>query len=267
MRFQKIIIGLLILVVIAAGLIFVLSTPAGTWRASRSNAPVPPRDKPVKSIPADEIREKLRVQYGKSVKFKSDVRSIGPIGFALARIELEGSRLSSTDDFADYALKKPISGTLAGAIDQHCDAVWIKGRIQKEFDFEFKPADDGLEKSFSDVEFAAVIKNDEGKLDTIPFHCVDYYGDSALMFSQHAPPEKQRKEIAAAFWDLMLNDQGSISDYSDSFYHPGCGKSFKFSVKDGKVYIAKSWNELASQHRNAVNRLRNDESLNNGSHR
>jgi hypothetical protein len=205
----------------------------------------------IKTVAPDEVSPKLRVVYGKSVDLKGNAIGISDVLFAPAAIELEGNGFEATNGFAEYALRQAVSQTLGEAIDRGCDAVWIKGRLQKAFGLKFMPADSGCEKSFSDRPFVALIPAPDGGFDGIPFQCIDHYGDTELMFSQHQPPVELRERIAVAFWDLILNDQAAIADYSDVMYHSGGGKEFRFGVKNGVIFIDEAWNELAKERRSA----------------
>jgi hypothetical protein len=201
------------------------------------------------TIGAGEISPKLRVAYGKSVHLKGDAIGAGDVLFAPSVIELEGNGFEATNEFASYALKQSMSPALSDAIDRGCDAVWIKGRLQKAFGLELRPANSGGEKSFSDWPFVALIAAPDGRFDGIPFRCIDYYGDTKLLFSEHQPPDELRDRIATAFWSLVLRDPTAIVDYSDVMYHVGCGKEFRFGVRNGAIFIDETWNEFAKKRR------------------
>jgi len=82
----------------------------------------------------------------------------------------------------------------------------------------------------------AVLLDDENI--AIPFDCSDYYGRASRYFSSEDPPsDKHQARIAAADYQLLLSDPGTLVDYKNRMHHSGSGTWVKFGICHGVPYL------------------------------
>jgi hypothetical protein len=69
------------------------------------------------------------------------------------------------------------------------------------------------------------------------FICADHYGKTALLFSDAGPEESTKKEIARAFWSLLLRDSDDLANYRLGVFHPGACVWLEYASEDGEVSL------------------------------
>ncbi|MBI2920831.1 MAG: hypothetical protein HYY18_07065 [Planctomycetes bacterium] len=112
------------------------------------------------------------------------------------------------------------------------DSLWIRPRIEAEFEVKCPGEDDRPEKSLMHFGFLARHVGD-GQTREWPFWCSDYHGSTALTFEPAGPDVETRWSIAAAFWELLLEAHTPLADYEDSMFHSGCGLTIRFGKRGG----------------------------------
>jgi len=161
--------------------------------------------------------------YGRSAKSKG-------VTFVPARIQLNGTMLSSGHDFEEHP-RIP-----RGCIPKLADAAFVRARIPCVFGYT-PTYDEEQEKSLLSDGFVAVLP--DGKT-AIPFECTDYYGRSSLMFSSDGPEESVQIQIADAFWEIISSEPNALDDFEQNVFHPGAGIWMQFGCKNGEVYCDES---------------------------
>lgn len=153
----------------------------------------------------------------------------GGYTFMPADVELAGSA-SSLDCYLSDHCGAHAPQVLQNAVDEQFDAAWVRARIPNVFGFTPHLAE--VEKSLLDVGFVAVA---EEALVCYPFICSDHYGRSALMFSDEGPDGDVKRSIAAAFWDVLMQNPDDLSDFAERVYHPGAGVWLNYRCRSGEI--------------------------------
>jgi hypothetical protein len=58
-----------------------------------------------------------------------------------------------------------------------------------------------------------------------------------MFSSERGPPEGLQRQIAEAFWGLLLSDPTDLMDYKDSMYHLGACIWIDYGVEDGEPFM------------------------------
>jgi hypothetical protein len=187
------------------------------------------------------VDEMMRARYGPIL--------IGPVhcrdDVALAAVSRDTSERSYTPGghLVDHVDLKKRAPAVWGWARRKEDAPWVRGRLERVFGVSALPADEQGEKSCFCHELAVVYSEKGGGLASVVMLCCDYYGSSGVMFederSTRAPAisaEDQRR-VAAALWELLLEEPGDVPEYSDKMYHSGAGIWVKFGIRQGKPFM------------------------------
>jgi hypothetical protein len=124
-------------------------------------------------------------------------------GFTIvaAEVELEGSAFSPSFPLADQPAHL-IPPVLRVPIKKQYDVAWVRARLPHAFGISPEPSE--AEKSLLWVGFVAI---PDGEPEGAAFWCADYYGKTALMFSDAEMDEAAKEKAANAFWDFYCPSQ------------------------------------------------------------
>jgi hypothetical protein len=158
----------------------------------------------------------------------------GGFTFMPANVALEGTMFGFDHHLADH-VASPVPPSLRVPLAGGFDAAWVRARIPCCFGVTPEPA--GAEKALLYVGFAAVTADTAV---CYPFVCTDYYGRSALMFSDAGPDPDVKRSIAEAFWGLLARDPDDLADFSTRVFHPGAGVWLDYGCDWGRVFLEES---------------------------
>ena len=176
----------------------------------------------------------LCIQFGALRNVIGRPEMHGDFTFVPAALKLDGNGFS-TDFYLRDSVGEMPPPILTVPIKEQYDVAWVRSRIPRIFGFTPELSD--VEKSLLDVGFIAVF---ESANVGIPFRCTDSSGRSCLMFSPEGPDVATQKNIAAAFWSLLLQSPEDLDDFDARVFHPGAGVWMHFSCKNGEPCYGES---------------------------
>lgn len=180
----------------------------------------------------------LIVRQGEIVQVEGPSRSCRGVNLIAAQVHLWGTSFSPCNKLAAYLERREVPPALRVLMLDGNDTPWVRGRIERVFQIPPTTEEDRGEKSGLFASFAAVLSDDHGVLQAIPFICTDCYLETLLEFSEeNGPASPVRDQIAEAFWELLLEDPSDIRDYRDSVLHTGGGFWLSFGVEDGSPFV------------------------------
>jgi hypothetical protein len=170
------------------------------------------------------------------VLFGAMVRDLGlPADFNGFRFVPAVVRLIGNGFAHDYRLADHVGahapGVLWVPLHGQFEAAWVRARIPRVFGFDPEPAE--VEKALLDLGFVAI---PEGTDAGYPFWCSDHYGRVALLFSPEGPDRWLQARIAAAFWDLLLEEPEDLADFEEDVAWPCDATTRRFGCQDGDVF-------------------------------
>lgn len=151
-----------------------------------------------------------------------------------ADIELNGNSFSPSFPLSGLPAKR-IPPILRLPIEKHYDVSWVRGRLPHVFGISPEPSE--MEKTLLATGFVAV---PDGKEQAAAFECTDYYGRTSLMFSYEETDEELKKQIADAFWSILLADPEKLEDFEASVLHLGAPITMRFGCRDGDPFYEES---------------------------
>jgi hypothetical protein len=157
--------------------------------------------------------------------------------FVPARVKLAGTSFLPECSFSE-ADHSSATDELRDLVEQGLDALWVRARIQAQFQVQSPPEDERTEKSMMSFAFVAARSGqaDVPQLEGVPFECVDYYGRSRLFFGKGDTAPEVRERIGATFWKLLLSHPSELSEFQDRAYHSGAGVWMHFGRRDGAFF-------------------------------
>jgi hypothetical protein len=145
--------------------------------------------------------------------------------------------------FADHPWLKELAPQVWRWARRQQDAPWVRGRLERLFRVPAAAAADQGEKCCFNHYLAAAVPNDDGSFTTVVFICCDYYGASEILFEEPAPHAEPRiapdvrRRLAAALWDLVLEDPADVPEYTDRLCHAGAGVWIRFGIRRGRPFM------------------------------
>ncbi len=173
---------------------------------------------------------KTRPDYGRVHEVLGIARDAGGWSFAPARVELAPGAIASGAAFEFFlATHRPeVLGLLP---EPGTDAIWARASIEALFGVRSLPTDERQEKSLMQFGFCA---SRQGEL-AVPFEASDYYGKSALSFSE-AVGAPVIESIEEAFWKLVASNRKLVT-YRDRTLHLGALVWMEYGCTNGKLFL------------------------------
>jgi hypothetical protein len=166
---------------------------------------------------------KLHNVYGRAAKH-------GGFTVVPADVELEGAMFGSSFQLNELPGDR-IPPVLRVPVDNQFDVAWVRARLPVAFGCTPEPSE--VEKTFLLQGFVAV---PDGADVGVPFECSDYYGKTALTFSQAESDEDLKGRVADAFWSILLSEPDALEDFSGRFDHIGAGITMEYGCENGEPY-------------------------------
>jgi hypothetical protein len=178
----------------------------------------------------------LTVQYGELHDLIGPWRQWEGIAIAAAHVRLAGQSWTPTHPLTEHVAARHYPFDVRAMLLNGNDAPWVRGRVERLLGVPPTRQEDRGEKSGLAAGFIAAVPQDDGSRLGVPFHCADYYLHTELEFAG-AVPATLANDVAAAFWNLLLDDPHDLPDYVDKLMHLGAGIWLLFGIEDGQPFV------------------------------
>ena len=167
--------------------------------------------------------------YGRVHELLGIARDAAGWSFTAARVELSHDSDTVSVPF-ESVLATVRPEVFAALPEPGTDAIWARASIEALFGVRSLTPDERQEKSLMAFGFCA---SREGE--AIPFEASDYYGKSALAFSD-AVGAAMIESIGTAFWQLVATNHKLVT-YRDRTLHLGALVWMEYGCNNGRVFL------------------------------
>ena len=178
----------------------------------------------------------MKVRHAKLIDVIGRAAKFG--GFAIVPAELEFEGQCSRPFPLNELPRNRIPPVLRIPMQEHFDVAWVRARLPHAFGIAPEPAEDA-DKAMLAVGFVAIR---EGADEGIAFECYDHYGKTSLIFSEDEQVDEM-KQVADAFWSLLLSEPDQLADFEARFMHSGAGVWVIYGCEDGEPYCGEADDE------------------------
>jgi len=138
-------------------------------------------------------------------------------------------------EYADAAPGGP-PVVLRLAFEKQYDAAWVRARLPRVFGFTPEFVEEG-ESALLDVGFIA---SPSGGGEPAAFVCADLHGRAGLCFPAAAARGNGRRQVAQAFWALLLANPDDLADFEQMVYHEPSDVWLKIGCLHGRLFCEQS---------------------------
>lgn len=172
----------------------------------------------------------VTVLHGTIDDVSAEVRWCDDVGIVNANVSLSGTGWSLEFPLSEVE-GLAIPASVAVAVEQGYDAIWMFGRIRSLFGSWIDLDEEG-EKSILSVGFGAYFRSRDC---WIPFVLIDRYLRGALLFGETLTDDSTKRAIAIAFYRLLLAEHDVVCDFEFRKDHIGAGFTMVGGIVHGEI--------------------------------